>query len=369
MTAWEASQVDANQEKLELALQILERFSQASAELRQKQIKAARYDTNTRMALPAWEPINATKSLPGALGICHLVASDGSQITPDRHLDITAGVVNLAAYVEVYGQESPPWTTTSMQLLYHQTIQALGEDHLSMDLVHRLRDLEERIYLVDLCLRLESPVIGIMDGPAELWEANVGTPGSGYYHRLTTYRQMLTALQPRRAVVGYVDRPGANPVCRMLEIALIPEERLSEIADHHPLSGVTDRSIYYRLLAPGQRSTVYSMHSLTAKSGNETNFFYLNVGNTGAQHIARIEASIWVCRNSDLLNLIQAVLYDQCQRVEALNYPYALARSHEEAVVTQADRMLFMRLVSEHRDALNLWNLGLSPKQSFKALV
>ena len=71
-------------------------------------------------------------------------------------------------------------------------------------------------------------------------------------------------------------------------------------------------------------------------------FFYLNVGS----EIARIEVPPWTADDPALLELVQAVMLDQCQK--GLGYPNVLARADKQAVVTSQDRLAFEYL----RDAL-----------------
>jgi hypothetical protein len=71
-------------------------------------------------------------------------------------------------------------------------------------------------------------------------------------------------------------------------------------------------------------------------------FFYLNVGS----EIARIEVAPWTAWEPRLLDLVQAVVLDQCDK--GLGYPNVLARADKQAVVTAQDRLAFEYL----RDSL-----------------
>jgi NurA-like 5'-3' nuclease len=62
-----------------------------------------------------------------------------------------------------------------------------------------------------------------------------------------------------------------------------------------------------------------------------------------------------VAEDSPRLELVHAVLVDQCRRGQG--YPVALSEAHEKAVVTGADRDVFWRMVDEsmadeHIDAI-----------------
>ena len=51
----------------------------------------------------------------------------------------------------------------------------------------------------------------------------------------------------------------------------------------------------------------------------------------------------WVAHATDLLDLVHALAFDQCQRGHG--YPVALSEAHEKAVLTGTDREQFWHLV------------------------
>jgi hypothetical protein len=59
--------------------------------------------------------------------------------------------------------------------------------------------------------------------------------------------------------------------------------------------------------------------------------------------IARVEVPQWTAEDKNKLGLTHALMLDQCQRGQG--YPVALSESHEQAVVTGADRQNFQQLV------------------------
>ena len=84
-------------------------------------------------------------------------------------------------------------------------------------------------------------------------------------------------------------------------------------------------------------------------------FFYLNVGS----EIARVEVPPWTADDPMQLDLVQAVVLDQCQK--GLGYPNVLARAHEQALVSGQDRLAFEYL----RDAMQTRE-GVPPRASEK---
>jgi hypothetical protein len=67
-------------------------------------------------------------------------------------------------------------------------------------------------------------------------------------------------------------------------------------------------------------------------------FFYVNVGRAGHSSLARVEIPTWVARDAQKLNLLHAVLVDQCRMMGERPYPYLLHRAHEVATVSFQER-------------------------------
>jgi hypothetical protein len=102
-----------------------------------------------------------------------------------------------------------------------------------------------------------------------------------------------------------------------------------------------DRELFQELLAPGQRSALFSSNSLVLRDYQEHQvfFFYLNTG----EEIGRVEIPRWVAKNEELLSLTHALVLDQCRR--GLGYPVAISEAHQQAVIDGQDRRRFRALV------------------------
>jgi len=97
-------------------------------------------------------------------------------------------------------------------------------------------------------------------------------------------------------------------------------------------------------LKPGERSDIYKSSSKILRVGYGEQgiyFFYLNVG----PEIVRLEVPQWVARDEEKSSLLQALVYDQCQR--GRGYPSALQEAHEQAVITGPERRVVESLVEE----------------------
>jgi hypothetical protein len=320
--------------------------------LRRKALQAVRSDPQLRCALPrpqSSESLTGAFPLPELPARGSLIAADGSQINPDRHAEVAYCLVNTGAIQVQLGAAAAPQVQVRSRLLHDEQLYQ-GGSQITDNTVALLRDLNERAMLSELAaLAPEKPVITFTDGPLELWGAREGEAASVYQQKLGEYLDALRRLERiGAAAAGYVDKPGAALVVRLLEIALLPEDRLDEIHAFHPLVGVTDLDLYRPLLGPGARSAVFALQSGSAEQyggGLALHFFYLNVGRDNHPWLARVEVPAWVVEDPSLLDALHAALTAQCQVLGARPYPYLLHRAHETAVVRQEERQQLTQMI------------------------
>jgi hypothetical protein len=252
--------------RLELAERLLAEHAQGLDELCARvEVIVRSHDPSLRCALPVGEALDACLPLPELPPFATILAADGSQINPDRHEQVAYGLVNVGAIRQQLGRSVPPETTVSSRLIYHENIAEMSEGMLAL-----ARDLSERAMLADLAALALPPVVTFTDGPMELWGAKAGGGGaeaSEYQHSLLEYLQVLGRLHDLEVVTaGYVDKPGANLVVRLLEVSMTPPEEWSKMREHPPLRGVTDLALYRPRLVPGERSAVFALQSQSSKS-------------------------------------------------------------------------------------------------------
>jgi NurA domain len=327
--------------KRQQAMGLLKAYAQEAEVLRRK-VQAVG-DPSLRCALPADinqpEALNAHFSLPGLPSAATLLAADGSQINLDRHAEVEYSLVNVGAIQMRLGDASPPRTYIECQLFYDEQLYNQTEAILALT-----RDLKERAMLVELAIKAEPPVITFTDGPVELWGAKgvSSEESSSYQKSLAEYLEVLFRLYKLGAITaGYVDKPAANLVVRLLEIANAKPEDLTNIRSYQPLRGVSDRFLFKDILSPGERSAVFELQSQSASNYKDhlaLHFFYLSVGRAEHPSLARVEVPAWVAEDSPKLDALHAVLVDQCRIMGARPYPYILHRAHETARVSLEER-------------------------------
>ncbi|HEY2982009.1 MAG TPA: DNA double-strand break repair nuclease NurA [Anaerolineales bacterium] len=356
------------------ARELLNQYAADLDSLRLKVDAAKLADPNLRCALPVNEPLDSHHPAPESVAEATLIAADGSQVNPDRHAAVLYSLINIGAIVWRTGLGSSPQVFTYVDLAYGDELYT-DTGMISEDLVALGRDLSERKKILELALRYPEPVITLTDGPIELWGAE-GSSQEAYRRNREIHLSILSQLQSRNVTVaGYVDKPAADLVVRLLEISRIPDNEMKDVRRTHGLRNVTDRWLFGEegnpLLQKGERSAIFVIQSSSRnhyEGDREIRFFYLNVGNNKHPWIARVEIPAWVAENRLYVNTLHSSLLQQCAILELKPYPYVLARAHEIAVVKFDDKKQVELLLQ-----LELGNNGeeigvASPKQTIKGL-
>ena len=332
------------------ARHLLDSWADKTAELGDKVERARQADPGLRCAIPLDGCLDASYPRPVSPSRATLIAADGSQINPDRHAAVLYSLINVGAIVIELGSGKPPEIFTFSNLKYGDELYT-ETGILNEDMVALGRDLAERKKLLDLAADYPSPVIALTDGPVELWGAKNSTE-EAYRASLEKHLSILSQLQAKGVTVaGYVDKPSADLVVRLLEIAALPDDQLKDVRQKHSLRGVTDRWLY-GFLPGSHRSAVFGLQSSSRAhyTGDlALHFFYLNVGSEKHPSLVRVELPKWGADDAEKLDLLHAALLEQCRIMGARPYPYILHRAHEVAVVTfdekrQVEQMLQIEL-------------------------
>ena len=284
------------------AFELLEDFSESLNPIRNKVEAAVSLNANLRCALPAAEFLNANVSAPPMPESLTLLAADGSQINPDRHGPVDYSLINVGAIQMTVGSSEAPQKYVESRLLY-DTEMYTDRGRITEQILALMRDLEERTMLARLSTGLPAPIITLTDGPLELWIGRDSqTDARLFQEKFDAYIQALTDLKDIGAVTaGYVDKPGADLVVRLLEIADLPGNELEKAGRERPFRGITDATLFEEILGTGERSAVFGIQSKSADQYAEDlalHFFYLNVGQTPERkpYLARVEIPKWVAR-------------------------------------------------------------------------
>ncbi len=354
----EAERLSQRQQRRLRADELLSAHAHNLDALRAKVAAATETDSRIRCAVPVTESLTFSHPCPPRAESATLIAVDGSQINPDRHASLQFGVINAGAVIMRLRSGEAPEVCTTTELLYGEDLETetgmIGEDSVSLR-----RDIREREALEQLSNDLHGAVVTFTDGPLELWSSS-GEETRELAAFRERYKGVLSRMQSRGVITaGYVDKPGADLVVRLLELAKMTNEQLGDrqtLRTYHPFRGVDDALLFsgqdQPWIFPGHRSAVFKLQSSAQNIYTgvlSLHFFYLNVGSTGHPWLVRVEIPAWVADDPDKLDLLHSVLVEQCEIMGHKPYPYLLHRAHETAVVrlderSQVEQMLSLEL-------------------------
>lgn len=343
-----AERASRQRKALPAARELLRLFADRRDEL--LQIATSEAGQRLRCASPADELLDSALPAPDMPEHVTLVASDGSQIFPDRHGMAFYYAINVGSIVFRHGSGQAPDVATEPRLFYGEDKVYPGGNPVSSDLVSIERDLAEMQALAEW---IETEPAGgpsrlaLADGSLLMWIQRTAIPEAQQVRILDDYWAYLDRLRSTgAAVAGFVSRPHSAEVVALLYLAqLEPEERsevktLSETA----YRGLADRALF-GFLSPGERSALFVRGTATNQEfrarGHQVFFFYLNTGSD----LARVEVPEWVARRRPQLDLVHAAVHDQCRFNNG--YPYVLTRADEQAVILGEEREALQAMIAQ----------------------
>ncbi len=324
--------------------------------LRWKVESAKEADPALRCALPLNERLDAHLPPPASPLNAVLIAADGSQIFPSRHKPVMYYLINIGVIVMEMGSGKTPDIFVDTDLHYEDDKEF---DTPTESQIALRRDLAERKKMLEICENYAGEIVTITDGQLELWGATDNDNLREYERSVQDYINALSDFKEKQIITaGYVDKPGANWLIRLLEITEIPENELKNLRQFSPLRGVTDLWLFGQILGKHERSAVFAFQAKTAekyKNDLSLHFFYINIGDEKHPFIARIDIPRWVAQNKHKLELLHHSLIEQSRIMSHKPVPYILHRAHEIAVVSfqeqsQVDQMLALELRRNNRE-------------------
>ena len=358
------------EEARELAQNLLSSFNSELDALRSKVDSAKAADSHIRCAVPLDEALASHYPTPDSVIQATLIAADGSQIVPNRHDPLQYYVINVGVIALQIGSGNAREFETETEL---RVLDEFDDTYFSDSQVALQRDVAERKKLLEMSERYSGTIIALTEGQLELWGSVDNENAKEFEKSLQDYLHALEEMHQKKIIAGgYVDKPGANWVVKLLEIAGTPQDELKNVRKNRLLAGVTDLWMFSQILDEHERSAVFALQAKSAEKYKDVlaiHFFYINVGNKKYPKIARVDVPLWVVENPSMLNALHWVLVEQSKIMgNSQQFPYLLHRAHEIAIVTHREKEEIDRLLS--RDILSRGSqLGeKSPKQSAKDL-
>jgi hypothetical protein len=358
-----ADQLRGTRETRRLRLERARQFFAASARDWERLAADARRAGGSSAA--PLEPLDVTHHLPPTPAAYEVLATDGSTIEPDRHGPAMCAVINVGRVRIRYGLTPTAELDSVPRLLFEPEELYVQQGERRVLLGERLldawRSVAEMGALSELGLGdVDVPQVALADGLLTIWRQDWAAADAETVTDL--FQEALDTIAARGLpLAAYVSNPHSHWVVDLLRHHAGCSGAGRPCSAHCPsgdcaFDGLIDLDLFAHL-QPGDRSARFEVVGRDADRYGERNrshFFYLNVG----REIARLEVPGWVAHDDDALDLIHAVVVDQAER--GLGYPVALARAHEQAVITGADRRAFRQLVVE---ALTRAGLPVSPSE------
>jgi hypothetical protein len=361
---------------------------------------------------PLDQPISAPPPPPRAT----LIATDGSQILPDRHAAFLYYLINIGAIIYYHGEPTTP-NVVSLPSIFYPTIEddltddAPGFDKSEVTIARDRREIETLAALALSAQGSASRTLAILDQRLLYWPF-VGEREKTEEAVFAWTAAMTQIYETGALLAGYIDRPGKASVVTLLQTLLEdPTVNLRELGRRPGPGELTDADLYATLLGPGQRSPVFvdvsPANSRFAEEHPliEVCFFYLNPGSRGqgpdsreeetwgleastpdgsspgpwnlepgtsspepgpyaldlgphppapraARAIARVDIPRWVAEDPAAVAFVHGLIYDQCKLMG--DYPYVLARADELAVVGRHDEMNLNLMIDSHMQRLGV---------------
>ncbi|MFQ5398994.1 MAG: DNA double-strand break repair nuclease NurA [Anaerolineae bacterium] len=287
-------------------------------------------------------PLNAAISPPPPPSQATLIATDGSQIMPDRHAAHLYYLINIGGIVYHHGSGRAPEPFTLPEFRYPRDDREAADFTISSSVVSVKRDLMEIGTLAKKAWQHRGdahPLLAILDQRLLYWP--LGGPDAAPNEEVRQWLAAMTKLHDSGALLaGYIDRPMTAAVVTLLRSLQGMGEATFDwksLGKRSAGSGLSDRALFGRILEPGQRSKLFVSVSppnerfAERDPANEVCFFYFNPG----RGIARVDVPRWVAEDAEAVTAVHALLTHQCQILG--DYPYVIARADEMAVIGHKD--------------------------------
>ncbi|MCK4651158.1 DNA double-strand break repair nuclease NurA [Candidatus Babeliales bacterium] len=288
-----------------------------------------------------------------------VLAVDGSQIYPDRHVSgANCFLINSGGcfidYHRLFSKTERVKLFSYPQVFLIQDIIDYDEKILfSRDLVDLKREELELMFLHQKAIEYKdkNPVC-FVDGSLIFWFLE-GKQFEVKRHFLKSYLSCLDKFYKNEILLcGYISFPKSKEIINLIKLGLCKFDYADCISCHSKyhdfpckaVDALVDTQIVRSFLKTFERSTIFYSNSKIVKEYPDhlkPCFFYFNIG----EEIVRIETLKWIVQNRKYLDLICDTVLDQS--LKGRGYPVVLYESHEQAVVKGPDREFFYHLIQK----------------------
>lgn len=337
------------------------------------------------------EPLDAAVAPGAPPPWATIIATDGSQIMPDRHAAFLYSLVNIGIFIYYHGESEAPTIESRSKIFYPKDEDEDPDSDLPLNpyAVTVQRDLREIGVLAETAWderHSDWPRLTVLDQRLLYWP--FGGQEASAERAVSEWSAQMTKLRDAGALLaGYIDSPGKRSIVTLLQaVTAGPDFDWSSLGKRSASADLTDADLFASVLRPGQRSKVFvdvspaNRRFCEMEPENEICFFYLNTAprdlvldltnepnpDPTQANIARVDIPMWVARDPEAVAVVHALLWDQCRVLG--DYPYALARADELAVVGHRDESELNALIEL---AMQRWGVpgSITAKQQSKYLA
>ena len=303
------------------------------------------------------------------------VATDGSQIYPDRHVEPTCYLLNVSRVAFQYGTLEAPVLEARAEFEYEGCELAEHFDArqgaVDAEIVSALRDEKELEALLDAsrnARRDGRPLVALADGTLIRWMIRGMKNHDLEEELIGRYAALLESFREEGLpLASYVSMPGNTEMVNLLGVYLG-----SNGGDEAALEGILDRWLFAETLRVGERSATFTSASRIQKRYADEDricYFYARVpassrNRAATSEIARVELPRWVADDEGLLERIHSTVHSECEKGDG--YPMILSEAHEQAVIRAAEKERFYRMLERAMQERGLPPLRRSRKAQSK---
>ena len=282
-----------------------------------------------------------------------VVATDGSQIYPDRNIEPLCYLLNVSRIAFQYGTQEPPRLEAVPTLCFRgQALEGLDEELLEItgrDIVSAFRDELELSELLSVALeaRIDGrPLIALADGTLIRWMLRRIQNPELESILLNRFTRVLASFREQNIpICSYISMPANKEFTRLLmhQVYDDPKEREKSLLE------IDDRIFFEQVLPLDARTAVFKSRSKVLSGYAEdlqVCFFYVHIGfGESVREIARVEFPLWMMQNETWIHWVHATVVSEARK--GRGYPMILSEAHEHAVVRNHERSLFYELIEQ----------------------
>lgn len=303
-----------------------------------------------------------------------VVATDGSQVFPDRHVEPACYLLNVSRIAFHYGTTEPP--LLEAEPFFHYRRDELEElyghvlDSATTELVSALRDeleLEHLLRTARTARRAGRPVVALADGTLIRWMLRGMNDREAEERLIASYLAHLGQFREEDIpLCSYVSLPRNTELVGLLRVV---RGECDQPPPNETLSGLLDRFVFERLLEPGERSAIFESSSKIQERYGEADricYFYVHVPSVqGPGEIGRVEVPAWVAEDREHVELLHATVLSECRKGDG--YPMILSEAHEHAVIRAAEKDVFYQLIERQMHGAGLTAQASNKRRSKRA--